>query len=197
MRPRSNGFTLVEMMVALFIFGLMASASVVLLRQSVEAENASRERLSDMGALRRLNALLAQDLEALVPVVTRDATGNPRSAFAVDDAADGLFAFSRLASPVEPVAGLSSVQRVRYGFENGALTRGAALQADGAEAEPMLPVYEGLGRVTLRFRDKGGLWQDRWQPQRQDEVPVAVELSLFPEAGGEPLVLRFLTGGRP
>ena len=55
-RRRANGFTLVEVMVALMIFGMIASAGVGLLAFSVRAQGATVERLDDVGALARLSS---------------------------------------------------------------------------------------------------------------------------------------------
>jgi len=38
-----------------------------------------------------------------------------------------------------------------------------------------------------------GVWHDRWEPQRQTELPVAVEL-LLPQESGEPVRVVSLVG---
>ena len=63
---RANGFTLVEVMVALMIFGMIASAGVGLLAFSVRAQGATVERLDDTGALARLSSLMGADLAQAV-----------------------------------------------------------------------------------------------------------------------------------
>lgn len=190
----SQGFTLVEMMVALFIFGMIASASVLLLRQSVEAEARSAVRLEEMGDIRRFAAILAQDMTLMLPRPSRDAQGSDRVALMSGDGL--LLGFTRQVPQIDPEAGVSSLQRVEWALSDGRLTRATAAKADGAATAPAVPILEGIDSAQLRFRSRQGLWQPDWRPQRTDELPIAVELTLAQTGNpGEPLVLQFLVAG--
>jgi len=189
-----RGFTLVEMMVALFIFGMIASASVFLLRQSVEAEARSAVRLEEMGDLRRFSAIMAQDMTLMLPRPSRDAIGSDRVALMSGDGL--LLAFTRQVPQIDPQAGVSSLQRVEWALSDGRLTRAVAPKADGADTKAPVAILEGIESVQLRFRDRQGLWQPDWRPQRTDELPVAVEMTLAQVGNpGAPLVLQFLVAG--
>ncbi|MDM7957854.1 type II secretion system minor pseudopilin GspJ [Blastomonas sp.] len=192
-----TGFTLVEMMVALFIFGMIASASVFLLRQSVEAEARSAVRLEEMGDIRRFSAIMAQDMTLMLPRPSRDAVGSDRVALMSGDRL--LLGFSRQVPQIDPQPGTSSLQRVEWALSDGRLTRATAAKADGAAPSAPVAILEGIEAARLRFRDKQGLWQPDWRPQRTDELPIAVELTLAQTGNpGAPLVLQFLVaGGRP
>ena len=182
------------MMVALFIFGMIASASVVLLRQSVEAEARSAVRLEEMGDIRRFSAIMAQDMALMLPRPSRDAIGSDRVALMTGDGL--LMGFVRQVPQIDPVAGTSSLQRIEWALRDGQLTRAVAAKADGAATGTAVPILEGLASATLRFRNKQGLWQDDWRPQRTDELPIAVELSITQQgSSGEPLVMQFLVAG--
>lgn len=193
-KGQAEGFTLVEMMVALFIFGMIASASVFLLRQSVEAEARSAVRLEEMGDLRRFSAIMAQDMTLMLPRPSRDAIGSDRVALISDDRM--LLGFSRQVPQIDPQPGASSLQRVEWALSDGQLTRAIAPKADGAATSAPVPILEGIESAQLRFRDKQGQWQGDWRPQRTDELPIAIELTLA-QAGnpGAPLVLQFLVAG--
>ncbi|MFN3819810.1 type II secretion system minor pseudopilin GspJ [Blastomonas sp.] len=189
-----RGFTLVEMMVALFIFGMIASASVLLLRQSVEAEARSALRLEEMGDLRRFSAIMAQDMTLMLPRPSRDAVGSDRVALMSGDRL--LLGFTRQVPQIDPQAGSSSLQRVEWALTDGRLTRAIAPKADGAATSAPVPILEGIGSAQLRFRDKQGLWQPDWRPQRTDELPIAIELTLAQVGNpGAPLVMQFLVAG--
>ena len=86
-RSAENGFTLVELMVALFIFAFVAAAGVGLLAFSVRSQAAATIRLDDLAALRRLNALLTTDFAQTVPRTSRDPGGQRVRAFAGSDGA--------------------------------------------------------------------------------------------------------------
>ena len=79
-----RGFTLVEMLVALLIFGMIAAAGVGLLRFSVDAQAATRTRLDALASERRVETLIASDAAQAVPRVTRNEAGDPVQAFEGD-----------------------------------------------------------------------------------------------------------------
>ena len=189
-----SGFTLVEMMVALFIFGMIASASVLLLRQSVEAEARSAVRLEEMGDIRRFTAIMAQDTTLMLPRPSRDARGSDRVALMSGDGL--LLGFARQVPQIDPQPGVSSLQRVEWALAEGRLTRAIAPKADGAETAAPVPILEGIDSARLRFRDKQGVWQTDWRPQRTDELPIAIELTLVQTGNAAgPLTLQFLVAG--
>uniref|UniRef100_UPI0035942A25 PulJ/GspJ family protein n=1 Tax=Blastomonas sp. TaxID=1909299 RepID=UPI0035942A25 len=112
------GFTLVEMMVALFIFGMISTASVVLLRQSVEAQARSAVRLEEMGDIRRFSAIMAQDMTLMLPRPSRDAVGSDRVALVTDRGL--LVGFTRQVPQIDPAAGVSSLQRIEWALVDAA-----------------------------------------------------------------------------
>ena len=194
------GFTLIEMMVALFIFGMLASASVVLLRQSVEAQTQSKIRLDEMGDMRRFSALMSQDLAGVTARVSRDGQGAARIAFNANGSDGLLMAFSRHAPIVEIDGPVSSLKRVEYYVRDGQLLRAVGNMADGGTMSAPYAILNQFDRIEIRFRDRAGLWLNDWQPQLSVDTPSAIELSLYRQAAkgastGEPLVMLFLVGG--
>ena len=61
-RTRESGFTLIEVMISLMIFGMLAAAGVALLSFSVRAQSATGAKLDDVQALNRLSSALSADL---------------------------------------------------------------------------------------------------------------------------------------
>ena len=80
---KRNGFTLVEMLVALGIFALIAAAGVGVLRSSVDVQSSVDTRLTAVGGIVRLNALLSSDLGQAVDRPSRAPSGE-RPAFVGD-----------------------------------------------------------------------------------------------------------------
>ncbi|HEY1145453.1 MAG TPA: prepilin-type N-terminal cleavage/methylation domain-containing protein, partial [Allosphingosinicella sp.] len=87
---RNEGFTLVEMMVALLIFGLISAAGVALLTFSVRAQDMADERLGKLAEVRRAGALLTSDLAQATPRISRDERGAAELAFQGGTGAGGL-----------------------------------------------------------------------------------------------------------
>jgi general secretion pathway protein J len=193
--PAESGFTLVELLVSLLIFGTLAAASVALLSFSVRAQAVADVRLDELGAFRRASALLAADIGQAAPRVTRDEAGEPRPAFigGNGEVQGLLFAFVRRGWQNVDEAPRPSLQRVEYLYERGRLERRAYRFLDGAEPLPPTILVEGVRRVRLRYRDREGEWRERWDPTAPADLPRAVELVVDAEGMGSTRQL-FLSG---
>ncbi len=182
----SNGFTLAELLVSLFIFGLLSAAGVALLSFSVQAQESAEARLDDLADFRRAAALLGGDLAQAAPRTVRDSAGNSRPAFhGVGGEQGGVaLAFVRRGWANLDDTPRPSLQRVEYSFAEGRLERRVYPRLDGAAALPATVVVEGVRRIRLRYRDREGAWRERWDPVRPTELPRAVELVMDAEGSG-------------
>lgn len=184
-RPASNaesGFTLVEVVVALFIFGLLAAAGVSLLSFAVRAQAASAVALANVSDERRLSAILTSDLAQAVPRVSRDSSGEGRPAFLANQG-EVLLSYVR---------GGETPQFVQLRLQGGTLTRVATSAVDGGTPLAPLVLETGVQRAQLRFRGKGE-WMDRWDAERTDSIPRALDLTLT-RTGEAPVTRLFLVG---
>ncbi|QLC21287.1 type II secretion system minor pseudopilin GspJ [Parasphingopyxis sp. CP4] len=184
-RDTQMGFTLVELMVALFIFGIVSAAGVSLLRFSVDSQTASREVLTEMSSIRRMNAALTNDLGQIAPRPARDQAGARQNAFFGGGGADGdlLISFVRRGWSNYDGDARSSLQKVDYRLVDGVLERQAYPYVDGSEALPAAQLVSGVQTIALRYRSEGE-WRDRWDPTLATELPDAVELTVVIEGRG-------------
>jgi general secretion pathway protein J len=81
---RANGFTLVEMLIALSIFGMLTAAGVALLGVTARTQETSDRLLAELGEIQRTGALLNADLAQATPRLYRDLEGRPQRAFMED-----------------------------------------------------------------------------------------------------------------
>jgi len=183
---RQNGFTLAELLVSLFIFGLLSAAGVGLLSFSVRAQEAADARLGDLAEFRRAGALLAGDLAQAAPRLARDKAGTPRQAFhGVGGEQSGVaLAFVRRGWENLDDTPRASLQRVEYSLADGRLERRVYPRLDGAEPLPATTVVDGVRRIRLRYRDRDGAWRERWDPTKPTELPRAVELVMDAQGSG-------------
>lgn len=190
--PPRNGFTLVEMLVALAIFAVIASGALMLLRFSVDAELQSRRKTDEIASQRRFLSVWTADLAQAVPRPARDEGGTAHPALEANTGGV-LIRLTRSGWANLDGAARPSLQKVEYRVTARALVRAGYPFPDGAAPEPGADVLPLSGPPTLRFRGKDGVWSDRWEPQLSTELPVAVEL-LLPQPGGAPLRIVSLVG---
>jgi len=179
---KRNGFTLVEMLIALSIFGMLTAAGVALLSVTARTQETSERLLTEVGELRRVGALLTADLAQAAPRVWRDREGRQRRAFeGTGGEAPALMMFVRRGWDGGEGAAL---QRVGYKLDGGVLQRIGYAHVDGAGAAAAVPLLDGIRMLRLRYRDEDGAWRDRWDPTDQGELPLAVELITDSESQG-------------
>ena len=170
-----RGFTLVEMLIALAIFGMLTAAGVALLSLTVRTQETAERLLGEVGEIRRAGALLTADLAQAAPRIRRDGEGRRHRAFAGDGGAGPLL-IALVRRGREGGAGRSSLQRVEYRLRDGRLERWSWPHVDGGGEPVAVPVLEGVRALRLRYRDQDGGWRDRWDPTDAVRLPRAVEL---------------------
>src|SRR5262245_36605474 len=108
-----KGFTLVEMLVALFVFALLTAAGATVLRSTADSRETTHARTETLASFQRLRAILKSDLSQAAPRRTRDAAGKTiREAF----------------SGANPGSGRPLLRFVRRGWENADFEPRASLQ---------------------------------------------------------------------
>lgn len=193
--PEGNGFTLIEMLIALMIFGMITAAGVALLTMTVRTQATSDRLLETLAAERRTNASLGADLGQAVPRTWRDADGRQRRAF-VGSSGDGelLLAVVRRGGDDEEESARGSVQRVEYHLRGGRLERWSYPAVDGGAPGVAATLIDNVRQVRLRYRDRRGDWHANWDPTNPVQLPAAVEL--VSDSAGQGLVRAlFLVGG--
>ena len=186
-----SAFTLVEMLVSLLIFGLLAAAGVSLLSFSVRAQEVAKARLADVAATSRLDALLTDDLLQAVPRVTRNTRGDSEPSFRGGEGAL-LLAYVRGGWANMGDAPRSGLQRVELRFADGRLERIVRPMLDGATPLPPVTLADDVKVARVRFFEKGE-WQERWQSAKPEAMPRAIELTVA-RNGEAPLTRLFLMG---
>lgn len=183
---QEGGFTLVEVLVALLIFAILASAGVALLSFSVRAQAATGAKLDDLAALNRTLSILSADLAQASARETRDEAGTPVPAF-IGEASGEAQPMLRLVRggwtnlDRQPRPG---VQKVAYRLDGGVLQRLAWPQLDGAAPLPPGPLLDRVRAVRLRYRFRGA-WSDRWDGGGGVALPQALELRVQRTSGAE------------
>lgn len=181
--PETQGFTLVELVVALAIFGLLAAAGTGLLSAAVSSQAAVGTAMDKVAAERRISALLQADLQQAVARPTRDANGRVEPAFA--GPGDGrLLSYVRAGWSNSTQAPRAELQRVELRMDGNRLVRAARPMLDGAGSETEMTLAQDVASASVRLRDAKGKWGDSATNEDPAALPAAAELILVTRDGG-------------
>ena len=184
-RQPEAGFTLVEMLVALTIFAILASAGVAILRSSVDTQSAVDTHLGKIRDLGRLDALLTSDLGQAVNRPTRGPSGE-RPALVGEAQRMQLV---RTGWANYDGSARSDLQRVEWRLDQGKLTRVGFDRLDGAdEASAAATIARDVASAAFRYRNAAGEWSGAFVSTEQEPLPAAVEATVTP-SGKQPVVI--------
>lgn len=206
MKLTVRGFTLLELLVALAVFAIMATAaysglrSVLFTRAAVEAQN---RRLADVQlAVFRL----AQDIQQATPRGIRDEYGDPEPALRGGDLLDDVLILTRVGWDNPLGQSRATLQRVAYRLREGRLWRlhWDVLDRGGAVAPRETLLLDQVQEFRARFLDQEDEWRNDWPPpvdqSAEDQQPNpnlpprAVEITLTLEDWGAITRLLPLSG---
>lgn len=196
-RARNSGFTLVEMLIALAIFGMLTAGGVALLSFSVTSQDMTDRQLATLSEIRRAGALLTSDLAQAAPRPWRGGDGAQQPALASGAAGDPrIMTLVRGGWDNPDQSPRASLQRVEYRFQGNRLIRVGFTHVDGGGAASVTTLIDEVDQVALRFRDREGAWQAAWRPADPAELPTAVELVVSSRRFGPTRQLFLVGSGR-
>lgn len=182
--PAELGFTLVEVLVALLIFAMLAAAGVAILSFSIRAQAATGEKLDDVSALNRTMSVMSADLAQATLRATRDETGTVRPAFVGESGSDmtPMLMLVRGGWSNIDATPRASEQKVAYRLDGHVFQRVAWPMLDGAQPLAPATMLTRVRQVALRYRFRGA-WSDRWDGSQGTPLPQAVEVRIVRDDG--------------
>lgn len=197
---RARGFTLIEVVIAMFIAAIMFAIGYGAINQALrdrDALNVSQERVTEIQTGMRV---VAQDFAQIIARAARDTsgTGQLMPAMFANGSSDIIVTFTRAGWGNPAGIQRPAEQRVRYRFIDGSLIREHWLAVDPAlNTEPRQRTL--LTRVTaveIRFLDPvSRQWRTDWQANASGQVapntvsllltrPIAIEFTVVFEDWG-------------
>ena len=198
-RPQTarSGFTLIEVMIALLIFALLAAAGVLVLSQSIDNRFVVKTATDRTAELQRLRASLSADLGQAAPRRVRAANGQPAfsTILAAEAPGDPLLVLVRAGWSNPDGRPRASLQRVEYRLVEDRLERRVYPYLDGARPGPPQVLYQGVSAPAVAFISEGAE-APRFLPSPGRPLPDAVRLDLTLEGYGPVRQLFVVGGGR-
>lgn len=190
-----SGFTLVEALVALMLFGLIAAAGTAVLSVSIDNRFAVRSATDRTAGLQRTRSLLKADLGQATTRRTRNRNGEPQplALTGATDPGDPVLIVTRAGWSNVGGVGRSSLQRVEYRRVGDRLERRVSPFLDGSRPGPPQLLLSGVTDLTVTFVQDGRETQVP-TPGPTGNAPDAVRLELTLDGYG-PLTQLFLVGG--
>lgn len=187
----SRGFTLLELLVALSIFAIVAVLAYGGLGSVLDQRIATGESAERLASLQKTYLIMQRDIEQVVPRPIRNEFGDETSVVS----SEPYFQLTRggwrnpLGNP------RSTLQRVGYTLEEQQLIRHSWLVLDRAQdSEPRRQVLAtGINSIQVRFLDTDNNWHDQWptvspktsQDVKFEDLPRAIEIVLQHEHYGK------------
>jgi general secretion pathway protein J len=204
MNATVRGFTLLELLVALAVFAILATAAYSGLRNVLFTRVAVEAQSQRLAAVQLAFHRLGQDIEQAAPRGIRDEYGEPQAAMLGDPLTDEPLILTRAGWDNPLGQPRASLQRVVYRVRDGQLWRLHWPVLDrGSLIEPReTRVLDQLREFRIRFLDQNESWRNDWPPPASDDssprdlnaLPRAVEISLTLEDWGEITRLLLLPG---
>lgn len=206
---RTSGFTLIEILVAVLIFGLIGVGAFSTLRAAQDAQQTLRERGERFLQLQRAITTFSRDYQQLATRRVRDSYGDRLPMVqGISDDSDTWIAFTRSGWRNPAQLPRSTLEFVRYALEEGRLVRYSYLLLDQAQ-QPVVKrrvLLDGITKMQLKFRppqqgnvertltddsETGEDWLDEWpvggrqNTEDSDKAPGGIKLTLEVEGIGE------------
>lgn len=189
-----RAFTLIEVLVSLAIFGILAVLSYGALSQTIDSAEILNDRMDRLQALQKTMRILGQDLMQLAPRPVRDELGETYDASLQTDLQSGFALELTHGGWNNPMAlPRGTLQRVAYRMEEDELVRyyWNVLDRTLSNEPVVVTLLDGVESIAFRFLEANGEWSLQWPSinspggQGLRLRPRAVEVVLTLEAEGE------------
>lgn len=193
---RHSGFTLLELLIAIAIFAIVAMLAMGGYNQLLMQRERASQSMERARTVQRTVIRLTQDFEQLEPRPVRNATATLNDPALFAPSSSGYIAEFTRAGWTNP-AGVSraTLQRVGYRLVDGKLYRDYWTVLDrNLNAVPVQAVLvDKVKSFSLRYMDLNRQWQTNWPANstggigtgRDRALPLAVEITLTLEDWGE------------
>lgn len=180
MKPRPSGFTLLEVLIALFIFSILSVLLASALRTVINAQEGSEKNAERLRQVQMAMLMLSRDVEQTVNRRIVNSGGREEMAFI---GSSNSFTFTRagFANPTGMVL-RSTLQRSRYYWGEESLWRmnWEALDQAPETQSSNRRLLSNVTQVHFQYLDKDKRFHDNWPLEGDSEqvLPRAVKIEM-------------------
>jgi general secretion pathway protein J len=190
---RQRAFTLIEVLVALAVFGVLSAMAYMTLGQTLSNSDMLTERMDRLQAIQRTVNYLSSELMQAAPRSIRADLGESQPALRSSFAADFALELTHNGWPNSAGVPRSTQQRTAYRIEDDELVRYHWNVLDRTVNNiPIATILlDDIESLTFRFLLENGDWTDQWPPvatgaaSNSTLLPRAVEITLILPDEGE------------
>ena len=176
---KSKGFTLLEILVALFIFAILAMLMSNALKTIINAVSGVESKASQLRQLQFALLILSRDIEQAADRPIRNTFGQQEGAL-IGTHDSMKFTHMGLASDAEGV-GKSAMQRVQYIFANGALLREVwpVLDLAPSTIAKGQPLLDKLEEVRFEYLSDDNKFYSSWPLTEKPSLSLPLAIRVF------------------
>ncbi len=187
-----RGFTLIEVLVALAVFGVLSALAYMTLGQTLSNADMLTERMDRLQAIQRTMNYLSTEFIQAAPRSIRADLGQFEPALQSSFASDFALQITHGGWPNSAGVPRSTQQRTAYRVEDEELVRyhWNVLDRTANNVPVATVLLDDLESLTFRFMQFNGDWTDQWPPVNAQTasnstlLPRAVEITLvLPDEG--------------
>lgn len=163
----SNGFTLIEVLVALAIFGILSILAYQALGQSLSNADLLNDRMDRLRAIQQTMRFLGKDLMQATPRPVRDPLGGGvMASIRTEPGTEFALEVTRGGWPNPAGLPRGTLQRASYRIEDGELLRFHWNVLDPTlNNEPVGTVLlDDVESILFNYLEPGGDWTNQWPP---------------------------------
>lgn len=171
---KQHGFTLIEILVAVAVFGFLAAASFTTLNSVLKTREFNDNATESLRQLQMSMTILQRDFMQLTDTSINDEYGDPLPPIYTPTDNSSLVEFTHSGWHNPANRPRSNLQRVAYVLEDGKLYREYWPQLHrGRELQPIRAVLlKNVEEVEFEFLDENKeRWQEQWPPPNLDQAP--------------------------
>lgn len=175
---KQQGFTLLEILIALFIFSILSLLMAAGLRTVINAQSGTEMSADRLRELQFATLIFSRDIEQAVNRPVKNAEGKEEHSF-VGTKEAVTFTHAGNAAFTSSIP-MSQLARTRYEIKDNILWRIVWDQVDATEKTKShrRPLLSDVSAIIFSYLDEKKKFHDKWPSSNENKLPLAVRMTI-------------------